>query len=148
MGKSEAFLFNDEIYKRYPNGKSKAHRYYFTKWYKCNGKPKEKYLHIAIWEHYYGSVPNGHVVHHVDFNPLNNDILNLIVMEAQDHRDLHRLSEPVRILDCIHCHKSFSTIVNFQKYCSYKCQQMWHYYNNKEKYGKKVSKPKKNQCID
>ena len=49
-----------------------------------------KYLHRLIWEDFYGcEVPNGYIIHHKDFNPKNNCILNLQLMRLSDHIKLH-----------------------------------------------------------
>lgn len=50
-----------------------------------------KYLHRLIWEDFYGcEVPDGYVIHHRDFNKLNNCILNLQLMRNKDHMSLHK----------------------------------------------------------
>lgn len=40
-------------------------------------------------------IPDGHVVHHVDGNKLNNELSNLVVCSKSDHRSLHHQLEAV-----------------------------------------------------
>lgn len=48
-----------------------------------------KYLHRLIFEDFYGYIPDGYFVHHIDGNPLNNCILNLQLMRQTVHNKLH-----------------------------------------------------------
>jgi hypothetical protein len=48
-----------------------------------------KFLHRLIWEDVNGPILDGHVIHHIDENPLNNDISNLKMMSISEHRTLH-----------------------------------------------------------
>lgn len=40
-------------------------------------------------------IPEGHVVHHIDGDKLNNDLSNLIVCSKTEHRSLHHQLEEV-----------------------------------------------------
>ena len=42
-----------------------------------------------IYEDYYGKIPEGFHIHHIDFNPLNNDPKNLIALSPEDHAKIH-----------------------------------------------------------
>ncbi len=44
----------------------------------------------VIWENWWGPIPPGLVVHHIDFNPINNAISNLSLMQRAAHTRLHR----------------------------------------------------------
>lgn len=79
--------FNGAVYKRYPNGKHAG--YYYHKW-KSKGKYYSKLLHHAVYESVYGEIPKGHVVHHKDGNPLNNNIENLQCVTISEHSKIHR----------------------------------------------------------
>lgn len=46
-------------------------------------------LHIEIWKDAHGPVPPGHHIHHIDGNPLNNDISNLTCLPRLEHLRLH-----------------------------------------------------------
>lgn len=50
------------------------------------------YEHILIWQKHHGrKLPRGWVVHHIDEDPLNNDVTNLEAMPHGKHNSLHRL---------------------------------------------------------
>lgn len=46
-------------------------------------------LHRYVWEKYNGPIPKGHEIHHIDHDRENNDISNLALLTAEDHRALH-----------------------------------------------------------
>lgn len=46
-------------------------------------------LHRAVWEYYNCTVPEGYHVHHIDHDKSNNDISNLQLMAAEEHRKIH-----------------------------------------------------------
>lgn len=48
-----------------------------------------KRLHRYVWECNYGKIPNGYQIHHKDFDKSNNNIENLQLLRAYDHRALH-----------------------------------------------------------
>lgn len=54
---------------------------------KRNGK--YYYEHDDIWKKYYGDIPDGMIVHHIDGNKRNNDITNLKLMSIREHNRLH-----------------------------------------------------------
>ena len=43
-----------------------------------------------VWESFNGPIPVGMVIHHVDFNSLNDSPLNLVCIDRKDHLALHR----------------------------------------------------------
>lgn len=51
-------------------------------------------LHVAVWTHNFGPVPHGCHIHHVDNNPANNDISNLVCLTARDHARIHAAMTP------------------------------------------------------
>lgn len=53
-----------------------------------NGKATR--LHIYNYKKVFGSVPKGHVIHHIDRDPDNNDIQNLILVSRKEHGRVHR----------------------------------------------------------
>ena len=78
--------FNGHAYKRYPNGKHA--NYYFQS--DGRGGREKKILHHAIWEYYHKQeIPAGMDIHHIDNNPLNNDISNLMLVTKSEHQRLH-----------------------------------------------------------
>jgi AraC-like DNA-binding protein len=42
-----------------------------------------------IWEKYYGKIPEGNIIHHIDENKMNNNIKNLQCLTYQEHNLLH-----------------------------------------------------------
>ena len=54
----------------------------------CNSS-YQKGEHRLIWEAHNGSIPRGHVIHHVDFDASNNAIENLSCMSKAEHDALH-----------------------------------------------------------
>lgn len=51
-------------------------------------------LHHLVWEKFHGKkMPKGYHIHHKDENKTNNDINNLQLMTASDHRKLHMSKE-------------------------------------------------------
>lgn len=78
----EKIIFNNKIFTRNISSKDHGTRTYFTrKKYigTINGKEKYRkiFLHRAVWEFFNGLIPEGFIIHHIDGNPDNNDILNL-----------------------------------------------------------------------
>lgn len=75
-----------------------------TGYYVCTSGDRKR-LHVAIWEHEHGeAVPPGHVIHHKDWNKLNNNIENLYCITIREHELIHtptpedKLSENDKIL--------------------------------------------------
>lgn len=53
-----------------------------------------KLLHRLIWEDFYNTeVPKDYVIHHRNFDKLDNCILNLQLMKEKDHLRLHKIGE-------------------------------------------------------
>ena len=65
---------------------SEAHGYFLT--YDRQGKNCR--IHRGCWEAYYGPIPKGYNIHHVDGNPLNNEIGNLACISHGEHTRLHK----------------------------------------------------------
>ena len=65
--------------------------YYRT--YRNNKKYPNKYLHRLIFEDFYGWIPDGYHVHHIDGNSLNNCILNLKLIRNGEHSKLHNAGQ-------------------------------------------------------
>ncbi len=94
--KSEVVIFNGKKFHRYPESKHAHLRRYFTPGIADKTKGLDL-LHREIWKHHKGSIPKGMVVHHVDHNPLNNDISNLALMTKQEHSIEHPPTDPEAI---------------------------------------------------
>lgn len=48
-----------------------------------------RFKHNIVWEKYYGKIPDGMQVHHIDHNKLNNDISNLKLVDSLTHKRIH-----------------------------------------------------------
>lgn len=48
-----------------------------------------KRMHRYVWEYYYGEIPKGYQIHHIDHDKANNDISNLQPMIHGEHASLH-----------------------------------------------------------
>lgn len=87
----ESVRFKGITFRRYPESPNWAERCYFVPGIadRQNGWLR---LHEEIWRHANGGavIPDGHEVHHVDFEPTNNDPSNLVCIPRAEHKDLHR----------------------------------------------------------
>lgn len=45
--------------------------------------------HHLVWEKYFGEIPDGMQIHHIDGNKANNDIKNLQLVTPLEHKRLH-----------------------------------------------------------
>lgn len=83
MGKSgekESLHIYGKGWVRYPNSKRWGDQYFKT----------QVSLHVYVWEMYHGRpVPDKYIVHHIDGDPANNEIENLIAMSKSEHARLH-----------------------------------------------------------
>jgi hypothetical protein len=88
-GPSIVVEFGGRKFRRYPESPARHLRSYFH-------AQRGYSLHRAIWESVHGPQPAGMHVHHVDGDPLNNDIANLQLVSAAEHMREHA-SEPERV---------------------------------------------------
>lgn len=63
-------------------GKSTRKNYSF---YKVGYKSKEYKVHRIIWELYFGNIPDGSVIDHIDGNQFNNKISNLRIVGQKEN---------------------------------------------------------------
>lgn len=77
--------------------KSGRHKDYFI----CYGKYDKYYrksLHASVFIYHTGIIPKrNQVIHHIDFDKLNNEIENLQLMTISDHIKLHNDADPNRL---------------------------------------------------
>lgn len=52
-----------------------------------------KRLHRYVWEYHNGAIPKGYHIHHKDGDRTNNDISNLVLVEAKEHLSGHMTKE-------------------------------------------------------
>jgi hypothetical protein len=77
---------NYAIVDGYKFNKDKQTGYYLST-NKINGRRQR--LHRYIYEKYYGKIPKGYDVHHIDHNKDNNEISNLKLVTAKEHQEIH-----------------------------------------------------------
>lgn len=87
MEQKETIIYKGKKYHRYPDSKRRQHRVYYYRHDKWNEPPFP--LHRQIWIDHNGEIPKGHIIHHKDNNPLNNEIGNLEALSASQHSKLH-----------------------------------------------------------
>ncbi len=46
-------------------------------------------IHRKVWESANGKIPKGHHIHHIDGNPYNNELSNLMCVTAEQHGEMH-----------------------------------------------------------
>lgn len=93
-------------------------------------------MHRYVWEFYNGSIPEGKDVHHKDFNRANNNIDNLQMMDAHEHRCYHgkknSSESPELYTNRMNYARKFASIWHGSE-----AGKKWHkenYENNKEKF--------------
>ena len=113
--------FNGEIYSRRTGGS-------YARNVNIDGVRHEQQLHIDVWKHYCGEIPEGYVVHHEHRNPdgtfdkSENNIEWLRLMTNEEHASYHNLNRPPVERECAWCGKPFITTSSNRKYCSDKCR--------------------------
>lgn len=50
---------------------------------------RRKRLHVYVWESLNGPVPEGHQIHHKDFDKNNNEPENLVCLTEHEHQSIH-----------------------------------------------------------
>ena len=95
MPNTESVAFNGIIFRRYPDSPNRSERVYYSPstTHRQNGVGR---LHQEIWKAANGPIPDGYHVHHLDGDPLNNDLANLGCLPAVEHLRHHN-STPERI---------------------------------------------------
>jgi hypothetical protein len=54
-----------------------------------HGKAKHQYVARMVWEYYHGKIEDELILHHIDFNKLNNRLENLELLTNSSHNSLH-----------------------------------------------------------
>ena len=62
-----------------------------TGYYVCTSGNRRR-LHVAVWEYEHKrEVPEGCVIHHLDWDKTNNNINNLICLTVREHEEVHNV---------------------------------------------------------
>jgi hypothetical protein len=90
-------------------------------------------LHRYIWTKEIGIIPKGHVIHHIDWNIMNNQISNLMCLTIKEHIRLHQKGIPKSEEHCQNLSKSQkgNTPWNKGKSGLYKQTDKWKENNSK-----------------
>lgn len=75
------------FYRRYPEARLRNSRVY---WVRTKPGGGARYLHQDLWEKHNGLIPDRFHIHHIDHNPLNNDISNLACIDPSEHLSHHQ----------------------------------------------------------
>ncbi len=62
--------------------------------WKVGGKIRYMMYARWMWRHHHGAIPNGHIIHHIDKNPMNDDIENLLCIPRSEHERYHSKPPP------------------------------------------------------
>lgn len=88
MPEVDTVEFKGITFRRYPESDNPPDRRY----YRPSGSHIEggvEALHREVWKHHNGEIPDGHLIHHKDGDPTNNDIDNLELVTPSEHVDRH-----------------------------------------------------------
>lgn len=119
--KAERIFFNGVAYYRYPESPKPSHRAYFQR--------PGKSLHVAIWEHHNGSVPEGHEIHHIDHDTLNNEPSNLAAIPISEHRKESQANRKLYDYTCALCgveFRAYRASLSERRFCSRQHGQKYH----------------------
>lgn len=88
MGRVDEVEFNGITFRRYPDADNRSERCYYrpSGTHITNGVET---LHREVWKHHHGDIPDGHLIHHIDGDPTNNDIDNLECITPTEHAERH-----------------------------------------------------------
>ncbi|MBR1727944.1 MAG: HNH endonuclease [Selenomonadaceae bacterium] len=87
---------------------------------------RTEYLHKTIYEEGQKCIiPKGYEIHHIDFDPSNNELRNLEMLTKSEHQKKHHQQERVERI-CPACGKTFMARVrkrSIQSFCSQNCSR-------------------------
>ena len=107
-GKPEIVVFQGLQYRRYPKSPNRSLRVYYS-------RRGGVHLHREIWKSVHGPIPDKYHIHHVDENPLNNDISNLECVPAGEHISHHHAGKPVTEKQAEHLERIRSMAAEWHK---------------------------------
>ena len=103
-----------------------------------NGKYKtDEFLHRCLYQYFVGEIPAGFEIHHIDNNPENNSLENLLCLTKSEHTRLHFESSTGRFskaeMTCQMCGKTFQKRYNgHNRFCSDKCKNKARHIEDRE----------------
>ena len=91
-------------------------------------------IHRAVYIYYFGEIPAGYEIHHIDENKSNNDISNLVMLSKSEHQSLHHNGicyNKNKLVKCKNCGKKVEKKdTGRNAFCSKKCRNEFSYKNN------------------
>lgn len=87
---------------------------------------KRYLVHRIVYMSFFGEIPEGYQIHHINGNKSDNRVSNLKMMSMKDHQNLHKQKYPFSKV-CVVCGKEFvpnKTKRKCAKTCSYECWLM------------------------
>lgn len=91
IDKSKYTFKEDGIYSNRTNKKilgyliGKAQKYYQSKFICTDGKPHSLYIHVALWIHFNGEIPQEKELNHKDLDKSNNTLTNLNLLTHKEN---------------------------------------------------------------
>lgn len=85
-------------------------------------------IHRFVYTYYFGEIPKGCDIHHIDRDKSNNDISNLLMLTRSEHQKIHypkgtRIPKIKKKFTCTFCGKEYEAFPNAQNlYCSEECK--------------------------
>lgn len=104
--------------------------------FKNRGNRFGRFLSMPQWiySYYYGEVPKGYEIHHIDCDPSNNDISNLRLLTIEEHHKLHKKLK-LKVYICDYCGKeilkSYFKTEKGLHFCNDNCKTLWRNHNGK-----------------
>lgn len=84
----------------------------------------------AVYTYYFGEIPEGYEIHHIDLDATNNKIENLVALTKSEHASIHKPKGTLfpqikpRLLICDYCgHKFLAAYPTNKRFCSEKCKR-------------------------
>lgn len=123
--KRDDLFYNGFWYYKYPESKSYTTKYYY---YRQDNNKKVIFLHKVIYQEYFGEIPKGYHIHHIDGNCVNNHITNLEALSPSEHSKIHsqKQKENLKKFRCLFCGKEYEAFFNgTNKFCSISCKDKY-----------------------
>lgn len=117
--------FSDLTYESFHEIKHDGRRY--AHYWDEAGRYRTFYRYRWVWMQHHGVIPEGCHIHHIDHDPANDDISNLVMLTGREHHQLHgaEMHEAGAKWECRHCLQPFYRTprgeTRIRKYCSKTC---------------------------
>jgi hypothetical protein len=85
----ETIVYKGITFRRYPDAPGWSARRYYVPGIEDRNRGVDS-LHREIWRDHNGPIPDGHHIHHADFDQDNNDPSNLVCLTPEEHIRVHQ----------------------------------------------------------